>query len=432
MPQTTFLLTGDAFITRPLPPGGYAGFDAVHNIIASHDVRFNNLEITVHDSEGYPAAQSGGTWAMTSPAVLRDLARFGFNVFNTANNHSLDYSHGGVLKTIENLQKLSLPHCGTGENLEEAAAPVYIQTPNARVAVIGVSVSTRAAECAGHANADLTGRPGINPLRFTTTYTVEKDLYRALEKTAEATGMNAVHNYRVKNGYAKETPEGQLYFDGLLFQLGITNALHTAPMERDVQRVTASIAQARQQADYVVVSLHAHTSAGGKPETPAEFIKLFARRCIDGGADIIAGHGPHELRGIELYRGKPIFYSMGNFIFQYEAVSVQPADAYEAFPGAATVEDIMRRRSKDGTAGYVVMPQIWHSGLFGVTARDGVIEQICVHPIDLHMTAPAGDKGWPELMAGRDGAELMANLANLSKPYGTHMTVSDGVGIVAC
>ena len=57
----TLIATGDAFITRSLPEGGYEGFKEVKELIGRHDVRFSNLEMTFHDHEGYPAAFSGGT-----------------------------------------------------------------------------------------------------------------------------------------------------------------------------------------------------------------------------------------------------------------------------------------------------------------------------------------------------------------------------------
>ena len=87
-------------MTRRLPENGYEGFDELVEVIKAHDVRFNNLEITIHNKEGYPSAFSGGTWAMAEPEILDDLQRYGFNLYNTANNHSLDYSHGGLLATI--------------------------------------------------------------------------------------------------------------------------------------------------------------------------------------------------------------------------------------------------------------------------------------------------------------------------------------------
>ncbi len=46
------------------------------------------------------------------------------------------------------------------------------------------------------------------------------------------------------------------------------------------------------------------------------FLETFSRRCVDAGADAVIGHGPHELRGIEIYHGAPIFYSLGNFLLR--------------------------------------------------------------------------------------------------------------------
>ena len=83
-------------------------------------------------------------------------------------------------------------------------------------------------------------------------------------------------------------------------------------------------------AAWVVVSLHAHEQ-GATKEAPAGFIGVFARRMIDEGADVVVGHGPHLLRGMEIYRGKPIFYSLGNFVGQNELTYKLPSDSYETF-----------------------------------------------------------------------------------------------------
>ena len=93
MKKMTLIATGDAFITRRFPEGGYEGFEQVRDVISQYDVKFSNLEMTFHNEEGYPAAFSGGTWAMADPRTLDDMRSFGFNLFNTANNHSCDYSH---------------------------------------------------------------------------------------------------------------------------------------------------------------------------------------------------------------------------------------------------------------------------------------------------------------------------------------------------
>ena len=68
--KTTFIATGDSFMTRCLPVNGYEGFHELKEIIRGHDVKFNNLEITIHNREGYPSAISGGTWAMANPTII--------------------------------------------------------------------------------------------------------------------------------------------------------------------------------------------------------------------------------------------------------------------------------------------------------------------------------------------------------------------------
>lgn len=97
--KTTFVAVGDCFITRRIPERGYEGFDELKDLIKSHDVKFANLEQTFHDQEGYPSAASGGTWAMAEPELLDEVAKFGFNLYNVANNHTGDYGQGGVLAT---------------------------------------------------------------------------------------------------------------------------------------------------------------------------------------------------------------------------------------------------------------------------------------------------------------------------------------------
>ncbi|MET0586739.1 MAG: CapA family protein, partial [Candidatus Binatia bacterium] len=51
-----------------------------------------------------------------------------------------------------------------------------------------------------------------------------------------------------------------------------------------------------------------------------DFVRDFARRCIDAGADVFATHGPHILMRIEIYHRKPIFYSLGNLIMQNDTL----------------------------------------------------------------------------------------------------------------
>ncbi|MCI8512404.1 MAG: CapA family protein [Lachnospiraceae bacterium] len=427
--KTTFIATGDSFMTRRLPECGYEGFDDLKALIAAHDVRFNNLEITIHNQEGFPAAFSGGTWAMAEPEILDDLKKFGFNLYNTANNHSCDYSHGGVMATIQNLKKRDMLYAGTGRNLHDASEPAYLETGNARIAMIGVSSSFHESGAAGSQGPTVKGRPGLNPLRFTKTYHVEPHYFNILKRIADETHMNAIKERSIRNGYSQPLPENRLRFDDMSFTCDSVNELRTEPIKRDVDRITSVIREARRQADYVLVSIHSHEGFQEDITEPAEFYKMFCYACIDAGADAILGHGPHELRGIELYKGKVIFYSLGNFIFQTETVRLQPADAYEnaAMAYDTRVGEYMDNRSKNGTRGYVTQPNIWRSVMAGFTAEDGKITEIRLYPISLGMGQPRSRIGFPVLTRDRSVLEY---LAGLSAPFGTKLAIEGDTAVV--
>lgn len=429
MSKTTIIATGDSFMTRRLPENGYDGFEQIRKILSQYDVRFSNLEITTHDQEGVPAAFSGGTWAMAEPEILDDLKKYGFNLYNTANNHSLDYSHSGLLATIRHLRERDMIFAGTGKNMADACAAAYVEAADARIAMIGVCSTFHDSDMAGNQSIELSGRPGLNGLRFQKTVHVEKSYYDMLSKLSADTHLNAIYERNVQNGYARPMPEGKLYFDGMHFQLDERNYITTEPNAKDMVRICSAIQEARRQADHVLVSVHSHEFAGTEPTEPAEFLKTFAHQCIDAGADAIIGHGPHELRGIEIYQNKPIFYSLGNFIFETDTVRVQPADAYENadMPNTTTVGAYIGMRNHNGTTGYIVQKNIWRSIMAGFTVENGRICQIRLYPIDLHMEKPRARIGVPSIAENDDVLEY---LAELSRPFGTEIRISNHMGMI--
>ena len=237
MSRTTFIATGDAFITRRFPEGGYEGFEAVRELIQQHDVKFSNLEMTFHRQEGYPAAFSGGTWAMADPEMLDSMKSYGFNLYNTANNHSCDYSHGGVLATINHLRERSMIFAGTGKNLADASRPCYLETKQARVALIAASATFHESGMAGGQSGDMEGRPGLNPLRFETIYHVSPENYQKAKELAALTKVNASMENSVKNGYQNPPEEGILPFGCYRFELDTKDWIESRPKEADMARI---------------------------------------------------------------------------------------------------------------------------------------------------------------------------------------------------
>lgn len=423
--KTTFIATGDSFITRRLPEAGYSGLDELTELISRHDVRFANLEITFHRQEGWPAASSGGTWAMTDPEMLDEIARYDFNLYNTANNHSGDFGQEGCAATIRHLNERKMLFAGTGMSLEEASRAVYLETPEARVAMIGITSTFDPAAAAGGRTGEMVGRPGLNPLRHKTVCHVTPEHFAMAEALAKTTLINWPIEHKISCGYAAPFPEGTMPFGKLNFVRDDKEYIETIPHSDDVERTLAEIQEARLQADLVIVSIHGHEMTGKDTTTPAQFLETFARACVDAGASAVIGHGPHELRGIEIYRGAPIFYSIGNFIFESETTALQPSDAYKSMhlPIDTKVGAYMSNRSRNDTIGFPTMKNIWRAVMPSWTIEDGRLTSVTCYPIELGMGKSRAQRGIPRLSRDED---TLFYLKALSERYGTVMTIKDG------
>jgi len=167
-------LTGDSMITRSAVASRSESVAKLIELIKDVDVAFTNLEVLPNDFRGYPAVESGGTHLATHHGVVDDLVDMGFNLFSCANNHALDYSIEGLLATIEVLEQKEVPYAGIGRTLAEARMPVYVDHGGGSVAMVSCSSTFAKGQSAGEQRPEVQGRPGLNPLRFGTTYEVTR------------------------------------------------------------------------------------------------------------------------------------------------------------------------------------------------------------------------------------------------------------------
>lgn len=429
--QCRFVATGDSLISRRLPEGDVASRDLAC-LIGEADFRFTNLETTVrYWDEGFPSAQSGGTWTSATPEMLEDLKSYRFNAMAWATNHTLDYSYGGLEATKRHLDRAGVLHAGAGMNLAEASAVRYLETRQGRVALISATSSFHESWIAGDSRPDVIGRPGINPLRFSTVYLVTAEQLKHLRDVAHDCVVNGKHEISVKGGFTLPDPEGVVRLGDKLFREakeGETIGSVSRMSQKDWKRFQKGIDEAKRSADFVVVSIHAHEMKGRDNAQPADFLVEFARACIDQGADAVVGHGPHRVRGIEIYKNRPIFYSLGNFIFQNESVERLPTDFYEKYGLGPehSVADAFKTRNGNDTKGLGVQPDIWESVVAEWEIRDGALHSITLHPISLGFDEPAYRRGWPRLSKDRN---VLEDLQRLSRPFGTELCIENGVAV---
>ena len=419
---------GDGMVFRRLP-GEYAGFPAVRDFICRGDLRFLNLETTVHRHETFGAAVSGGSWFCAPPEVLEDLKRFGFNALSTANNHAMDYSHAGLLKTLEYIREAGFACAGTGASLAEAAAPAYVDTPAGRFALIGACSSFHEDAIAGNPARGVPARPGLNAIRYDTVYRLTEDRMAQLKQIAADIRINASGDGERAQGYAPPIPEGQAAFGPLRFECADAPGKITTVDERDMARVEQSIREARFMADCVLVAMHSHEIPALSKEEPDQFYVDFAHRCIDAGAHAVIGTGPHLLRPIEIYKNRPIFYSLGDFIIQLETIQHPPADMFEKqrMTAADGLDRMFENRSGNGKRGLYYEKIMFESVVPCFELEDGELRRLELLPVELNFGAPRSTGGWPRPMP--DGG-ILERMAAMCAPYGTRMDIRDGVGVV--
>src|SRR5436190_17424615 len=174
-PPVTFALTGDSIITRKLSIHQEPEFLKLIDLVRGADVAFTNLEMLFHDYEPYPMHESGGTWMRADPALLKDLVWAGFDLVSRANNHAGDYGVAGMRLTTKYVRDAGLVQAGVGESLTEAREARFLDTPTRRVALISTTASFPDHSRASDTRGDIAPRPGVNPLRFTTTTVVSRE-----------------------------------------------------------------------------------------------------------------------------------------------------------------------------------------------------------------------------------------------------------------
>jgi poly-gamma-glutamate synthesis protein (capsule biosynthesis protein) len=221
-------------------------------------------------------------------------------------------------------------------------------------------------------------------------------------------------------------------FLGRQFVAGERVGLRTEPLKEDVEEIAAVVRSASRLADYTIVSVHAHEGDGDRT-VPAQFLVAFAHAMIDAGADVFVGHGPHVLRGIEIYKGRPILYSLGDFIFQNETLLRLPSENYEALglDATAQVADFNERRYEGDTRGFPADPEIWESVVAVPRWEAERLAALTLHPITLGHGTPPAVRGRPMLATGELACRIIANVAARSRPFGTKVEFQRGVGVVA-
>jgi poly-gamma-glutamate synthesis protein (capsule biosynthesis protein) len=432
-------LAGDCMATRGSLITADPGSRALRDLLAGTDFAVANLEVVPSEGAGFPENNAaGGGCLVTGGAVLDEVRAMGFTVVGCANNHALDMGTGGLLGTMDLLRDRRMTFAGVGRNLTQARMPAYADGPRGSLAVISCTSTFRPGQEACEPSGRLPGRPGLNPLRYTMVVRVTPEQLRALTAIDQETGLLARRTETTAMlglDPARAVP-GSLSLAGTWFQVGEKPGLQAKCDARDLTEISRWVRDARQRADVVLVSVHSH-EPGPAPEDPSEFFREFAHRAIENGADVVTGHGPHFLKGVEMYQGKPIFYSLGNVVSQIELGDQISAEDYARVPPDArnSPARYFATRSKNGTVLFAPHRKYWESVVPVLAFDDGDLVSAVLHPVELGFGDEVHRRGRPRLAGTRPGAEIVSELARMSAPYGTRLKTDkhdDGVvGVIS-
>jgi poly-gamma-glutamate capsule biosynthesis protein CapA/YwtB (metallophosphatase superfamily) len=432
-------LTGDSIVNRRISVQKKEKFLSAIKIIQDADVAYTNLEVPIHDYDGpevYPAAEGGWTYMRGPRFVADELKWAGFDIVSNANNHALDYSYGALFSTNEALDRAGLAHAGTGRTLGEAREPAYLDTEKGRVALISMCSTFVGWARAGEVRRDVKGRPGLNPLRF--YYRADNDTIETLKKLAVKLGWSTVQNGKTWI-FSPAGLENTIYRFVETGEPGIT----TVASEEDVEGNLCSIRDARRQADVVLVHLHNHEWSNTQGlSVPSDFVSPFAHQCIDAGADVFIGQGSHaQLRGIELYKKKAIFYDPGDFIRMSGTTSRLPADFY----WNPRYDPIVRNWDATPSDAFEVrkslppmlnplggIPGPVKGAVIAVLTLEGDTEltELKLYPV-VHTDGRRRCQFGLPLLADSESAKIIIeHISQLSKPFGTCIEYKDGIGVV--
>ncbi len=309
------------------------------------DVIFTNFEATV--VEKGQSLQDGRF--LSPPEALDALQALGFNLLALSDNHSFDLKVSGVQNTLRE-----------------------VKSRNSTVAIVAMA-SGLIAE-GGSATA---ARPGVNELRI-----------EAGGKPNESTTLLPAE------------PGNE-------------------PNAEDKQRILGSIREARQHADFVIVYEHNHVFLNRPfgalfseelPErlAPADWLKKWTHEEIDAGADIIVMHGAPLIHGVEIYHNRPIFYDLGNFIFNVPPTNIQ-------------LDEPINWES------VVAHVQFQGKNLQSITFQPIAMNKIGQGEPDLHDEHTNNlflqTRGLPKLATGDQARYILQRLADSSRPFGTTVEV---------
>ena len=395
-------------------------------ILHDADTTVGNMEVNIVDRRNWT---SGFAENFSPKETAADVKALGFEMMNGANNHSWDMTAEGSMSTAKWLDEQGIPLSGVGPNLATARMPVFQLTPKGRVAMLSAAAGVMGVSgIASDKNGDMgIERWGVNAVRSTIWNVVTRE---QLENLRAMRDQIVARREEIKDSAPIAVPKNdpdrvQLFSANYMAGPKIGDYYYEIN-KQDQQANLVAIRNAKEYSDFAIYQLHAHNPPTAFQSVytghyPTQFVTDFAHQLIDNGADIFLGSGLHSMQGIEIYKGRSIFYDLGEFIIQEVRI-----DAPDIPRGMTSLEagELPKQRLQE--------PWVLMAVMATSKYQDGKLAEIRLQPVDLGVgqKRPWSKMGIPQIPSPEMANEILTKLQEYSEPYHTTISIENGVGII--
>jgi hypothetical protein len=418
---------GDVLMQEPM---GKMIDPAIQKILREADTTIGNKEGYVLDSRNWPYGH-GGNWAPKE--LAQDLADLGFDILAPGEGNG---GEEGMKSAAKWYGEVGIQIAGQGPNLSTARMPVFQHLAKGRVATVGAfPVPDRGAGSNGPSAADRNGnsgaeRWGMNPLRLTVWNVVSAPMLAQLKAMQDAimSRRNEPDVARPMAVPADSADRVTLFGDRRYMAGQSVGSYHYEMNPADLQAQILSIRNAKEYADFAMFTMHVHQNryayqAYSQDHYPVDYMVDLTHQLVDNGMDMYVGHGNHTVQGVEIYKGRPIFYNLGNF-------AVHRWGASDSAPTADRMTDIERSDAgNEWLQQYINLVAL----VAQTTYQDGILREVRLFPVDLGVDR--AKRTWSKMSVAQTpspelATRILQEVQKYSEPFGTKISIENGVGVI--
>lgn len=421
----TVAITGDLLFQEP---AGQRISPQIRQVLQSADTTMGNLEGYLVDRQTWAGTHGyRNNWAPKE--LAQDLADLGFDLVAPG---EADGGPAEQIETMRFLDEVGIRRPGYGPNLSIARQPAFQELPQGRVALVSAFPIGPVASGPIAANKDGNDggeQAGMNPLRLTQWVTVNQEQFDQLVAMRDSILARRNEPDLARPTDLPRDRPGRLVFLGRNYVVAERPGEFRYEMNpEDLQSQLLAIRNAKEYADFAAFTMHIHENrfafqAYSQDHYPPDYVTEIARAAIDNGADMFFGHGNHTMQGIEIYKGRPIFYNPGN-------LAVQRFGSDDSPPNPGNLTNI-----EAGELGNRWLQQ--YENLVAYVAqthyRDGRLEEIRIYPVDLGVDqsqVPWSRSSIPQTPSPELARRILTDLQRYSEPFGTQIEIRDNIGII--